>query len=158
MAHYSGTKLICSKNFYVLRNSFSKQAKLYAAWLNSTFFIVLFLLSRREIGGSYGRLQIIDYMKEPLFLDVSEISKSQKDRIIKEFDTMRKLNLPPIPEQLQLPQRKALDRAIIQSIHLSEKVEKRLLTEIYPLLERTFKSLKHRDKSRSTEISIITAS
>ncbi|UCG90219.1 MAG: N-6 DNA methylase [Candidatus Heimdallarchaeota archaeon] len=147
MGHFFDSKLICSKNFYVLRNCSSNQAKLLCAWLNSTIFIVLFLLSRREIGGSYGRLQIVDYMKEPLFLDVSKLSTSQKNLIIKEFDTMRKLKLPPIPDQLQLPQRIALDQAIIQGIHLLNKGEKKLLTEVYALLERTFKALKRRDKA-----------
>lgn len=147
MGHFFESKLICSKNFYVLRNSSPDQAKLLAAWLNSTFFIILYLLSRREIGGSYGRLQIIDYMKEPLFLDASKILTSQRNQIFEEFDTMRKLNLPPIPEQLQLPQRKALDLAIIQSIYLSEKVEKKLLSEIYVLLDKTFGTLKQRDKT-----------
>jgi tRNA1(Val) A37 N6-methylase TrmN6 len=148
MGHFSEKKLICSKNFYVLRDSSPNQAKLLAAWLNSTFFIILFLLSRREIGGSYGRLQIVDYMKEPLFLDVSKCSSSQKNLIIKEFDIMRKLKLPPIPDQLQLPQRKALDLAIIKGIQLSDKIEKKLLNEIYTLLENSFRVLKQRDKAR----------
>lgn len=148
MSHFSEMKLICSKNFYVLRKCTLNQAKLLAAWLNSTFFIVLFLLSRREIGGSYGRLQIVDYMKEPLFLDVSMCSSALKSQIIKEFDTMRKLKLPPIPEQLQLPQRKALDLAIVQGLYFSMKSGEKFLTKIYALLERTFENLKQRDKSR----------
>ncbi|MFW9905801.1 MAG: Eco57I restriction-modification methylase domain-containing protein, partial [Candidatus Thorarchaeota archaeon] len=65
MAHFSEKKIICSKNFYVLKNYPAPQSKLQAAWLNSSLFIILFLLTRREIGGSYGRLQIIDYMNEP---------------------------------------------------------------------------------------------
>lgn len=148
MGHFSEKKLICSKNFYVLRGSSPNQAKLLAAWLNSTFFIVLFLLSRREIGGSYGRLQIVDYMKEPLFLDVSKCSSSQKKHISREFDAMCKLKLPPIPAQLKLPQRKALDLAIVQTLNLSKKKGNKLLIDSYDLLERVFRNLKRRDNAR----------
>ena len=150
MGHFSEKKLICSKNFYVLRASSPNQAKMLAAWLNSTFFIVLFLLSRREIGGSYGRLQIVDYMKEPLFLDVSKCSSSQKNLIIREFDIIRELKLPPIPAQLKLPQRKALDLAIVQALNLSKKEENKLLIDIYNLLERVFRNLKRRDKAQKS--------
>ncbi len=147
MAHFSEKKLTCSKNFYLLRNSSSNQAKLLAAWLNSTFFIVLFLLSRREIGGSYGRLQIIDYMKESLFFDFSRCDLSQKRRILEEFDKIRKLQLPAIPDQLQLPQRKALDLEIAQGLKFSKEQANRLLNEMYNILKEVFLDLEKRDKS-----------
>ena len=147
MAHFSEIKLTCSKNFYLLRNSSSNQAKLLAAWLNSTFFIVLFLLSRREIGGSYGRLQIIDYMREPLFFDFSQCELSQKHQILKKFDIMRKMKLPSIPKQLHLHQRKALDLEIAQGLKFSEEKANRLLRNMYNLLEEVFLDLEKRDKS-----------
>ncbi|MFX0123920.1 MAG: N-6 DNA methylase [Candidatus Hodarchaeota archaeon] len=146
MAHFIDTNLICSKNFYVLRNCPNLQAKLQSAWLNSSLFIVLFLLTRREIGGSYGRLQIIDYMKEPLFLDFSSYPTTIKNQIIEKFDILRKSNLPPIPDQLQLPQRRALDHSIIQGLQLSKKTKDYLLIDIYALLEKIFKNLERRDK------------
>ncbi|MFX1247724.1 MAG: Eco57I restriction-modification methylase domain-containing protein [Promethearchaeota archaeon] len=149
MGHFLETKHICSKNFYVLRSDDVEYAKLLAAWLNSSFFIVLFLLSRREIGGSFGRLQIIDYLKEPLFLDVSKILSSQKNQIIREFDILRRIQLPMIPEQLKLPQRKALDLAILQGFHFSKKVEKKILSNIYVLLGKTFKILQRRDRAQN---------
>lgn len=148
MGHFIETKLICSKNFYVLRNCTARQAKLYTAWLNSAFFIALFLLTRREIGGSYGRLQIVDYMKEPLFLDFSKFSNSVKNQIIKQFDKYRSLKLPPIPDQLQFPQRKALDHSVIKGLKLPKKIEESLLIDIYALLERIFKNLKRRDNTQ----------
>ena len=145
MAHFLDTRLICTKNFYVLRNCLPIQAKLYAAWLNSTLFIILFMLYRREIGGSYGRLQIIDYKREPLFLDFSNFASSIKKQIIKYFDLMRGLKLPPMPEQLQCPQRRALDLAFIQGLQLPRITEEYLQVSIYPLLEKIFTNLKRRD-------------
>ena len=61
--------------------------------------------------------------------------------------TLRKLKLPPIPEQLQFPQRRALDHSVIKGLQLPRKLEKNLLIDIYPLLERIFNDLKRRDKS-----------
>ncbi|UCE14207.1 MAG: N-6 DNA methylase, partial [Candidatus Heimdallarchaeota archaeon] len=148
MAHFSEDKLTCSKNFYVLRKKTLDQAKLLAAWLNSTFFVILFLLCRREIGGSYGRLQIIDYMKEPVFLDFSVFSDSVKNQILHEFDKLRKLKLPPIPEQLKLSQRKALDMAIIRGLNFPMETEKKLLDEIYDLVEKSLEELKRRDQNQ----------
>ena len=145
MAHFLETRLICTKNFYVLRNCHSTQAKLYAAWLNSTLFLILFVLYRREIGGSYGRLQIIDYKREPLFLDFSNFASSIKKQIIKQFDLLRRLKLPPMPEQLRCPQRRALDLAIIRGLQLPRITEEYLQMCIYPLLERIFSTLKQRD-------------
>lgn len=148
MVHFFEKKITCSKNFYVLREKPLNQVKLLAAWLNSTFFIILFLLCRREIGGSYGRLQIIDYMKEPVFLDFSAFSDSAKNQILQEFDKLRKLKLPPIPEQLQLSQRKALDMAIIRGLNFPIETEEKLLIEMYDLVEKNLEELKRRDQNQ----------
>ncbi|MFW9904698.1 MAG: hypothetical protein ACFFFH_10220, partial [Candidatus Thorarchaeota archaeon] len=107
---------------------------------------ILFLLTRREIGGSYGRLQIIDYMNEPLFLDILRCKTSIKSQIIENFDTMRKTKLPPIPKQFQSPQRRALDYSVILGLQLQKKTEEFLLNDMYRILERIFKTLERRDK------------
>ncbi|MFX1505503.1 MAG: Eco57I restriction-modification methylase domain-containing protein [Promethearchaeota archaeon] len=146
MAHFFRKKIICSKNFYVLKNYPATQAKLQAAWLNSSFFIILFLSTRREIGGSYGRLQIVDYMNESLFLDIMRCETSIKSQIIKNFDAMRKCELLPIPEQFQSPQRRALDHSIISSLQLQKKTGESLLNDMYETLKRVFINLERRDK------------
>jgi len=147
LGHYFENKISCSKNFYLLRNYNSIQAKLLAAWLNSTFFIILFLCIRREIGGSYGRLQIIDYMREPLFLDFSKCSQIVKDIIIKEFDKLRNLKLPPIPLQIRSRRKRSLDLAIAQGLQIHPEVAETLLEDMYILLEKLFSDLHKRDKS-----------
>jgi tRNA1(Val) A37 N6-methylase TrmN6 len=147
LGHYFENKTSCSKNFYLIRNYDRNQAKLLAAWCNSTFFLLLFLCTRREIGGSYGRLQIIDYMREPLFFDFSKCSEAIKSQIILEFDKFRKVKLPPIPVQIRLKKKKALDLAIAQGLNISKKEAEFLLENMYVLLESIFKELQKRDKS-----------
>jgi len=146
MCHYLDLLHPCSKNFYVIRNLHSEQAKLQAAWINSSFYLLLFLCSRREIGGSYGRLQIVDYMKEPLFFDFSLYQQEIKKQIINEFDKIRSLKLPPLPVQIQLGVKKPLDLAIAQGLHLFQKKSKNnLIDDTYNLLKLAFKNLKLRD-------------
>ncbi|MFX0185382.1 MAG: Eco57I restriction-modification methylase domain-containing protein [Candidatus Hodarchaeota archaeon] len=147
LGHYFENKISCSKNFYLLRNYDSIQAKLLAAWLNSTFFIILFLCIRREIGGSYGRLQIIDYMREPLFLDFSTCSQNVKDLIFKEFDKLRTSKLQSIPIQIRSRRKRDLDLAIAHGLQIHPEVAKVLLEDMYILLDKLFTDLHKRDKS-----------
>ncbi|MFX0171533.1 MAG: Eco57I restriction-modification methylase domain-containing protein [Candidatus Hodarchaeota archaeon] len=147
LGHYFENKTSCSKNFYLIRNYDINQAKFLSAWCNSTFFILLFLCTRREIGGSYGRLQIIDYMREPLFLDFSKCSEAIKSQIILEFDKFRRVELPPIPVQIRLKKKKALDLAIARGLKIPLKEVDILLKEMYVLLEDIFIELDKRDKS-----------
>lgn len=146
MAHYLEERLPCTKNFYLLRNIPKEHAKLLTAWLNSTFFIILFLLSRREIGGSYGRLQIMDYMEEALFIDVTKISAEVKDLILNEFDKIRKLELPNIPKQVHMRTKRNLDLAIAKSLNFSIVESENLLTDMYSLLNKIFDNLYQRDR------------
>ncbi len=146
MAHYLEERLPCTKNFYLLRNFPKEQAKLLTAWLNSTFFIILFLLSRREIGGSYGRLQIMDYMEEALFIDVTKISPEVKDLILNEFDKIRKLELPTIPKQVSMHTKRKLDFAIAKSLNFSTLESENLLADMYSLLNKIFDNLYQRDR------------
>jgi tRNA1(Val) A37 N6-methylase TrmN6 len=147
MAHFIDIEIPSTKNFYVVRNLSKDDSKLLAAWLNSSFFLLLFLVCRREIGGSYGRLQIMDYMKEPLFVDLFKISHQNRFSINREFDEMRKINLPPIPDQINGQEKKNLDMAIANSLNLPNSNTELLLAEIYSILKNHFQELKIRDKT-----------
>ena len=147
MAHFLDNEIPSTKNFYVIRNLSKDDSKLLAAWLNSSFFLVLFLVCRREIGGSYGRLQIMDYMNESLFLDLSKISSQSRVSIINEFDKIRKVKLPPIPNQISCQKKKNLDMAIVKSFNFPNLHSEALLAEISSILSDQFQELHIRDKT-----------
>lgn len=147
MAHFLDNEIPSTKNFYVIRNLSKDDSKLLAAWLNSSFFLVLFLVCRREIGGSYGRLQIMDYMNESLFIDLSKISNQNRASIINEFDKIRKIKLPPIPNQISCQIKKNLDMAIAKSFNFTDSNSETLLTEISSILSHQFQELHIRDKT-----------
>ena len=111
----------CTKNFFVFNNVKGIPAKLLAAWMNSSFFLTLFLNVRREIGGSYGRLAISDYKKERLFINYNDIERHHVEQVIKAFDNLRSNRLPPIKNQVFYAPKMELDRAFTYYLGLDGK-------------------------------------
>lgn len=148
IAHFTDECLTASKNFYVIDCPIN-EAKLLAAWLNSTIFILLFLASRREIGGAFGRLQIIDYQNEPLFIDPIHIDPAISKKIKFLFDTFRNQSLPPLKKQLTLKSRKALDILILEALGFHKAEAFKLRKEIFLEVKRLFTEIDSRSKHKS---------
>ncbi len=147
IAHFTDECLTASKNFYIIDCPADK-AKLLAAWLNSTIFILLFLASRREIGGAYGRLQIIDYQNEPLFIDPMSIDPTISEKIEYLFDDFRNQILPPLKEQLTLKLRKTLDFLFLKALRFHKAEANDLRKVIYLEVKRLFMEIDTRSKHK----------
>ncbi len=142
---YSDNIITCTKNFNYIK--FNKQynfdiSKLFAAWFNSGIYLLLYLSSRREINGSFGRLLIIDYYREPLFpskiLD-SNLDKNKVDQVLSEFDKMNG-NYENIIDQIRMNKKEDLDKAIIDLFGLNidiKKVHNVLLKNLTLLTNKT---------------------
>jgi type I restriction-modification system DNA methylase subunit len=148
IAHFTDELLAASKNFYILKSEILEKDKFHAAWLNSSIFLILFLHHRREIGGSFGRLQIVDYLSRSLFVKYVPSSKHLA-KILEAFDQLRSLKLPPLDKQMNLPQRQQLDLVFLQYLGFTADESKNMLSRIYMVLEERFKVLKARDRSKS---------
>jgi hypothetical protein len=145
---YFDRMMYCTKNFYVLRQKSEDDravSLLLGAWLNSSFYFLLFLYHRREIGGSYGRLQIMDLLSERLFLNPTSISKKSIENITRAFESMRSERLPPIPQQFSLPDRLTLDTAIAHALQIPENRIPTLLTQLYSLIQKELNACAQRD-------------
>ena len=151
IAHYTDERISASKNFYVVDCS-RKTAKILAAWLNSTLFIVLYLASRREIGGAYGRLQIVDYEREPLFIDINQIDGRNARRIEGVFDKLRNESLPPLKDQIRMKKRRDLDTIFLQVLGYSDDEVNEILTSIYDEVSLIFDNLDIRSKHKQTRM------
>ncbi len=147
IVHYTDDLLTASKNFYII-DCDQKTAKLVAAWMSSTIFILLFLSVRREIGGAFGRLQIVDYQEDRLFLDFSVIPEEDKQEIIQVFDNLRKFKLPSLKNQIGWEPRKNLDFAILKALKLQNTDIKGFLEQIYQTVRNHFEELEYRGKKR----------
>lgn len=118
LVHYLDEPYLCTKNFYVIQLD-SLRSKLFAAWMSSSFYLTLYLTSRREINGSYGRLQIIDYKNEamfPSFLTKIDLTDVAVERILDAFDKLRKQPLLILKHQLGSKDKINLDKAFIEMI------------------------------------------
>ncbi len=150
IAFYLDEPLACTKNFFVFNNVKDTNAKLLAAWMNSSLFLLLFLNVRREIGGSYGRLAISDYKKETLFINYNNTQEKQVKRILEKFDLFRRRILPPIKNQVFYKPKMFLDLEFIYYLGLDAKNDpEALLTDIHLTLREIFKEFEKRDKTRT---------
>lgn len=147
IAHFTDERLVASKNFYVIDCPVD-QAKLLAAWLNSTIFILLFLASRREIGGAYGRLQIVDYQNEPLFINTHDIDPMISKEIEQVFDIFRSQPLPPLKKQMTLEIRKNLDLLFLKALGVQEQEILQFREQIYQEVQRVFIEVDNRSKHK----------
>ncbi|MHA2090422.1 MAG: class I SAM-dependent methyltransferase [Candidatus Kariarchaeaceae archaeon] len=146
LSHYLDEKIACTKNFYVIQLGIIR-SKLLSAWFNSTLFLGLYLATRREIGGTYGRMQIIDYLEEPLFpkkLMRIKLDNRQVQAVLQAFDDLRHLKLPPLPQQLSAENRMQLDITIAKLIGFKGDLQ-----ELHDNLDRIIRKLTYRDKSKS---------
>lgn len=117
--------------------------------MNSSFYFLLFINSRREIGGLYGRLQIVDYMRETIFLDISQCSSDDMKYILEAFDILRSEKIKAIPDQIYESKRENLDITIARALGVSEKEIPLLIELLYETLVDAFQGIKIRDKKQS---------
>ncbi len=122
-ANYSEEPVSASKNFYLIRGS-GEEAKLIAAWLNSTPFLAILHLMGRRISDTWTRLLENDYLELPM------ISPSVDGLVENAFDHVKDRDLPPIWKQLGEDYRMELDRSVIEALGVSES----LLNQIYSAL------------------------
>ncbi|MHA2501346.1 MAG: hypothetical protein ACXAE3_00545 [Candidatus Kariarchaeaceae archaeon] len=105
LAYYTDSPYLCTKNFYELSVEDETYLKLLGAWMNSTWYFLLYLAHRREIGGTYGRLQIVDYSHHSLFIP----SKEDTQRVSQAFDKLRFADVDVLPEQHRQEAQQQLD-------------------------------------------------
>ncbi|MHA1251667.1 MAG: N-6 DNA methylase [Candidatus Helarchaeota archaeon] len=150
LSHFFEDNISASKNFYIFKGPNLDSEKFLSAWLNSSIFIALFLLFRREIGGSYGRLQIVDYFNYPLFIKYDRKNKFLND-ILESFDRLRKLKLPPFTDQFSFKERNDLDYFILRYIGFNESDALSFRHQLYDIIKQEFKNLQIRDNKNLKE-------
>ena len=112
--HYLDIKTASTKNFYIFPTLSGNESKFMAAWLNSTIFLLLYSINRRMIGGDYGRMQMSDLKVLPLFLSSQQYEPSQRERIIKEFDSLRTSQIPNFKLQSMYSLKSQLDHLFLE--------------------------------------------
>jgi tRNA1(Val) A37 N6-methylase TrmN6 len=144
VSHYSSTRLPCTKNFYVFSELNNLDSKIYASWLNSSLFLLCYILFRRELGSSYGRLQISDYMKHPLFPKISNLDKHILNQTLEIFDSIKMNPLPPYPERFSHKLIMQLDTHWLRLLNIPDP--DKILSEIYSEVSSYLKHLQNVQK------------
>ena len=92
----------------------------------------LFLQSRREIAGDWGRIKIHDLEEIPC-INPRTLGAEATGKICGALDAMRTVELPPIPDQLGNEPRRELDRSIAEALEIPDA--ETFLTQLYATLK-----------------------
>lgn len=145
LAHFTDEKVSCTKNFYLARNLERSQAKLLAAWFSSSWYLLLYMATRREVGGSYGRLQLVDYKNESLILDSSKVDPSLREHVLDVFEELRNVHLPPILAQVKERTKKTLDLAVGRLLGIEEEELEKTVGLLHQTLAKELERTTERD-------------
>lgn len=137
ICHFFEEQYSATKNFYIMKGNVD-ELRLQAAWLNSSCFLVLYLINRREIGPTIGRMQIIDLMKTRLFLNTKALPRHIQTNVIEQFELFRSESLQRIPDQIGKDFRMALDKTILLALGFEKGKISMILNNIYSLLNTKF--------------------
>ncbi len=124
-ANYSSEPVAASKNFYIIKSD-EDDAKVIAAWLNSTIFLAVLHLMSRRISNTWTRLLEDDYLELPMIYP-----RGDMEEVRRALDSIKERELPPMWDQLGSGYRRRLDASFLGWIGLDTDY----LEEIYSVLE-----------------------
>ncbi|MHA1878650.1 MAG: N-6 DNA methylase [Promethearchaeota archaeon] len=122
LANYSTDLVTASKNFYVIKNIEPEISEVFCAWLNSSYFIIFFILFGRKISNTWSRLLIDDYLKLPM-LNLGAIKKEFFMKIQNVFQKIKDEDLPSFYNQLNSHLRFELDCILTKALGIENAEE-----------------------------------
>ncbi len=101
VAFYSPVPLIMTDNFIFIRTFRQDDDKIIAAYLNSSIFLLTYLILRREKSGALGQIFGTD-MRNFYCLDPKKVTKADREELLKIFDKYIEESevMPPFPQQI----------------------------------------------------------
>jgi type I restriction-modification system DNA methylase subunit len=138
IAHYFDFNVLGTNSYFFGSTATPTSDKVLAAWFNSSAFLALFLHSRREIAGDWGRIKIHDLEETPC-INPKTLSPEATDKIGRILDEMRTEQLPPIPDQLGKSPTRELDMAVVEALEIPQG--EIFLTQLYSTLKAQIERL-----------------
>jgi len=132
IAHYFDFNVLGTHSHYFGSTDTLLHDKVLVAWFNSSLFLALFLHSRREIAGDWGRIRIHDLEDVPC-INPKSLSPASTEKICRVLDEMQTVQLQPIPDQLGKSPRRELDMSIIEALEVPDG--ELFLTQLYSTLK-----------------------
>ncbi len=131
-ANYSREPVSASKNFYLLKGLSNEEAKIVAAWLNSTPFLAVLHLMGRRISDTWTRLLENDYLELPMISPNPGMR-----RVVEAFDSIKDRDLLPLWDQLDSDYRRELDMSLLESMGLNLSLLEKLYSVLRGLVRST---------------------
>jgi len=119
IAHYFDFNVLGTNSYFLGSTEDPLHDKVLVGWFNSSLFLALFLHSRREIAGDWGRIKIHD-LGDMFCINPKSISSQYIEKICQVVDSIREVQLPPIPDQLDKSPRRELDQSIIEALEIPD--------------------------------------
>lgn len=139
LAFYAAKYASPSKMFWSIKLSDENDAKILTLFLNSTFNLLQYLLSRVETEGAF--IEIFKYILEDFYvLDPRKLTTRRRKYLLRVFDKVKNKEFPSILQQLEeeCKLRKKIDRAVMKALNMRvslKRLYKGLAEEIRALKE-----------------------
>lgn len=127
--------------YYFLSTDKDVYDKVLAAYFNSTLFIASYLISRRQVGKASEEITESILLKLPC-INVKEVDEDSRNDILKAFNQMNKIKLPPIHQQIGQPYRYNLDFAISEALGYDDP--KTMIGQLYSFVNERIKNMLER--------------
>ncbi|MFX0084879.1 MAG: class I SAM-dependent DNA methyltransferase [Candidatus Hodarchaeota archaeon] len=143
VAYYSHNPTVMTDNFIFIRTFREKDDKIIAAYLNSSIFLLTYMILRRGKTGSLGQIFGID-MRNFYILNPKKVNDKDREDLLGIFDIFidESDNFPPFSEQIQLAMqnknspRYLLDKKIIEILQLRD--QPKFQKQLYEILNKEF--------------------
>ncbi len=139
---FSNSLFFVGRGGWGFRNLSTEDAKLLCLWFNSSLFLIQMLEQRTQTRGTWVRLdkKRIARTNVP---DFASLSHSQRERLLRTFDELSKLEFPSLLNQLKtsFTGRRAIDDAWLQVMDGSSVEKSHLIQDLHRYLYTTLSDL-----------------
>ena len=123
---------------------FSKEdARLQVLFLNSTIFLSQLIMKKEETTGEYIHIMDTDLIQMK-YLNLDKLTRSDKDKLLKLFDEISKINFPSITQQLNsnFEPRRKMDSTILEVLGFDQTKVTVTLSKLYTLVSEELNYMK----------------
>ncbi|MCJ7553034.1 MAG: SAM-dependent methyltransferase [Ignavibacteriaceae bacterium] len=135
IAFFSDDKIISADVFKIIPDVSKTDSKILCLYFNSIFNIVQILTNREATTGEYSTVRETDLLEFKI-IDYKNLSKKEKQDLIKLFEKLKKLKFPSFMDQIKnrFEGRVELDKAILKAIGFNRTEINEYLPRLYDIV------------------------
>ncbi|MFZ2323926.1 MAG: N-6 DNA methylase [Ignavibacteriaceae bacterium] len=135
IAFYSDEKMISADVFKIIPNVSKTEAKILCLYFNSIVNIIQILTNREATTGEYSTVRETDLLEFKI-IDYKNLTKSDKEILVKLFDHLKKVKFPSFMDQIKdrFEGRVEIDQAIMKALGFNRNQINEYLPKLYNLV------------------------